>query len=81
MEQKVRRFIRFLRERSIKYSHRYNFDRHKFASCRNLSYERFIKNTEHCMIFDAFPWSATNEGDRFWDSMDKDWGSYWVSYI
>lgn len=76
MEQKVRRFIRFLRERNIKYKHRNNFDHYKFSSLRSLSYERFIKSNAHCMIFDAFSWGMTNEGDRYWNDMDNDWGKY-----
>lgn len=80
MEQKVRRFIRFLRKRRIKYRHRRNFDHHKHKSVHNLSYVDFIKSNRYRMIFGAFYCSKTDEGELFWEIIDKKWERYYRSY-
>lgn len=76
MKSGARKFIRFLRERKIKYKHRYNFDKYKIASKDNLSYENFIKSDKYFMFFDAFLWRRTDEGDGFWADFEDEWKEY-----
>ena len=76
-DDKIKRFIRFLKEKNVFYAFRRNYDKNfacvpicgGTATCRE-----YLNCVHHCdFIGYAFNWQSTDEGHDFWNNLDRKW--------
>lgn len=78
MEQTWRKFIAFLHKENAYKEYRNGL--YKYCLKNSISIQERIENLKNrsdmFFIASAFPWSMTNNGDRFWSDINRKWLSY-----